>query len=74
MRNHTTLRQAVLAELARRKEQGKQPATVSGLARAMHNEGHMAASTVHYWLRGQGRISDDKVDAIFKNLGLQVKR
>lgn len=73
-KNHITLRQAVLAELARRKERGLQPATASGLARAMHNGGYMAVSTVHYWLRGQGRISDDKVDAILANLGLKIKR
>jgi len=69
-----SLRQTVLAELARRKKAGIQPGTASALARAMHTGGYMAISTVHYWLRGQGRISDDKVDAILANLGLKIKR
>jgi len=75
MDKHITLRQAVLAELARRKKAKLKPATISALAADMHASGQMAKSTVHYWLgKSQGHLSDDKVDAILKNLGLQVKR
>lgn len=82
-----TLRQAVLDELAHRKDILKgnprlnaktkaalQPTTVSALATAMHQSGHMAASTVHYWLSGKGHISDDKVDIILAHLSLKIKR
>ncbi len=69
-----TSRQAVLDELTRRKKAGLKPATVSALATAMHQGGHMAASTVHYWLSGKGHISDDKLDIILGHLDLKIKR
>jgi len=74
MVNHITLRQAVLAELARRKKANLKPATASALATAMHRGGQMAASTVHYWLSGKGNLSDNKVDLILAHLGLKIKR
>ena len=69
-----TLRQAVLDELARRKAKDLKPATASALATAMHQGGHMAKGTVHYWLSGQHHLSDDKADIILAHLGLKIKR
>jgi len=73
MDKHITLRQAVLAELARRKKAKLKPATISALAADMHASGQMAKSTVHYWLgKSQGHLSDDKVDAILAHLNLKI--